>query len=303
MSRYYLGLDVGGTATRWALADEDGRLVKRGALSGATGHLFAEQPRADFVRMIQSVAAALDRYLPLAGVHAGVTGLGPKAFAEARTIMTPALGAAPSAIALDDDIALAYRAAFAPGAGHLISVGTGSIGLHIKPDGEVVRVGGRGLLIDDGGSGTWIALTALNRLYRLIDGQGAPVGAEILAKSLAAGVGGDSWDDARAYVYGSDRGRIGMLAPCVAQAASAGDPLALEILVDAAHELARLARALIGRAGNLPVAFVGGIIALHPVIKQTLAADLSGVETVFPKIDAAATAALLARDADQPATE
>lgn len=303
MSRYYLGLDVGGTATRWALADETGRLVKRGALGGATGHLFAEKPRADFAAVIDGVAAALERHVPLAGVHAGVTGLGPTAFSEARIIIGPAFSIAPDAIALEDDIALAYRAAFAPGEGHLISAGTGSIGLHLKATGEIIRVGGRGLLIDDGGSGTWIALTALDRLFRRIDEQGAPLGAEILAAALATAVGGGEWDDARRYVYGSDRGRIGMLAPAVAQAATAGDALALQVLTDAAGELARLARALINRAGALPVAFVGGIIALHPVIKQTLVDALPQADVRFPKIDAAATAARLAHDADHTILE
>ena len=72
-----------------------------------------------------------------------------------------------------------------------------------------------------------------------------------------------------------------MLAPSVAQAATAGDPLALAVLTEAAGELARLARALIGRAGHLPVAFVGGIISLHPVIKQTLLDALTDVDAAL----------------------
>jgi len=295
MSQYFLGLDVGGTATRWAVADETGRLVKRGALAGATGHLFAEDRRAEFVRMVDGIKSNIPRYLPITAIYAGVTGIGPSAFAEARAIMSPAFGAPPDAIALSDDIVLAYRAAFPPGAGHLISAGTGSIGLHLDQNDDVIRVGGRGLLIDDGGSGTWIALTALNQLYRRIDEFGYPQGAEILARFIATGVNGGSWDDVRRYVYGSDRGRIGMLAPCVAQAATEGDRLALDILDDAAHELARLARALIARAGNLPVAFVGGIMSLHPVIKLSLEKSMPDAELRFPKIDAAATAALLAQ--------
>jgi len=295
MSDFYLGLDVGGTASRWALADASAAIVRRGSLGGATGHLFAEGPRENFIRMIEGVAVALDGVKP-AGVFAGVTGLGPGAYAEAKTIISPRLGIAPDAIWLDDDIVLAYRAAFQPGEGHLVSAGTGSIGMHVDAEGRMIRVGGRGLLIDDGGSGTWIALTALDRMFRLIDEHGTPKGAEILADAVAAAVGGEGWDAVRAYIYGSDRGRIGMLATNIAEAANAGDPLALAVLADAGRELARLAQALSGRVGPRPVAFIGGIVSLHPVIVETLSASLPGTKLVFPRIDAAARAAALARD-------
>lgn len=295
MSGLYLGLDVGGTASRWALVDGDGTVVQRGALGGATGHLFAEGPRGDFVRMIDGVVVALGSVRPEA-IFAGVTGLAPQAFAEARAIMGPRLGVGPETIGLDDDIALAYRAAFRPGEGHLVSAGTGSIGLHIAADGTVIRVGGRGLLIDDGGSGTWIALTAIDRLYRVIDAHGGPVGTETLAGAIAGAVGDEGWDAVRSYVYGSDRGRIGMLARAVAEAAGAGDGLALAVLADAGRELARLAGALIGRAGMRPVAVIGGVVRLHPVIAETLRGALPDTQIVFPEIDAAATAGRLARE-------
>ena len=190
---------------------------------------------------------------------------------------------------------LAYRAAFAPGAGHLISAGTGSIGLHVTADGQIIRVGGRGLLIDDGGSGTWIALTALDRLYRLIDETGSTAGAQILADELFTAIGGSDWDATRAYIYGSDRGRIGALAQAVARAATKGDALALDILTQAGTELARLGQALVARAGHLPIGYVGGIIDLHPQIRLSLADALPDEVLLYPRLDAAAFAAQWAR--------
>lgn len=293
MSARFLGIDIGGTASRWVVTDAAGTEVARGAAAGATGHLFAAAERERFDRVIGEIAAA--RGGDVQAVQAGITGLGPQARADARQMLAARFGIGAEAVAVSDDMELAFRACFAPGEGHLVAAGTGSIGLHMTADGEVVRVGGRGLLIDDGGSGSWIALRALDRLYRQIDETGTPGEAQGLADALYAAVGGSGWDDVRSFVYGGDRGRIGMLAQAVAAAAKAGDPMAEAVLDDAARELARLARALLGRCGQRPVAFVGGVLALHPAVATGLEAALPEIELRFPRIDAALHAAQMAR--------
>src|SRR5690606_321284 len=116
-----------------------------------------------------------------------------------------------------------YVANFAPGEGHLVAAGTGSVGLHIAQDGSFVRVGGRGILIDDAGSGSWIALKALDQIYRILDHTGSFARAEALAEQMFAEIGGNRWHDVRQFIYAGDRGRIGSLAVAVARAAEAGD--------------------------------------------------------------------------------
>lgn len=291
----YLGIDIGGTASRWVLAGEDGAVLARGNAAGATGHLFNPAERERFRVALSAIGDAVRGHGP-AAVCLGIAGLGDAARGDARAIVSELLGIAAAHVGLSDDIELAFRATFAPGAGHLVSAGTGSIGLHIRGNGEIIRVGGRGLLIDDGGSGTWIALNALDQVYRRIDETGGPGEAVLLAAEMFADVGGDRWEDVRAFVYGSDRGRIGMLAQAVARAATKGDPVAADILNRAARELARLAQALRARAGDLPTAFVGGVLALHPSIRAVLDAEFGDGSLLFPVIDAAAHAARMARD-------
>jgi len=293
----FLGIDTGGTASRWVLIDAEGTLIARGAASGATGHIFNPVERERLLKALQTIAADLPSDAKVERVCLGLTGLGSGAIAGVAALVAETLMIEPAAVLVSDDIELAFRAAFAPGSGHLISAGTGSIGLHITADGSSIRVGGRGLLIDDGGSGTWIALQALDQLYRRIDETGGPADAMVLAEELFAAMGGDDWDATRAFVYGSDRGRIGTLAQAVAKAATRGDVLALDILNRAAVELARLGQALNSRAGEHPIGFVGGIIGLHSTIKTALNAALSGHAVVFPTIDAALHAANRARTA------
>ena len=191
---------------------------------------------------------------------------------------------------------LAWHTAFPRGGGHLVLAGTGSVGLSVDAGGGITLVGGRGALIDDGGSGAWIALRALDRVWRAIDHAGHPEGVKILARHLFAAIGGEDWEDTRRYVYGRDRGAIGRLATAVAAAAHEGDAAALEILHHAGQELARLGHALIARCGAAPVGLTGGVLALHPAIAAAMRADLPGVDLQPMTLDAAAHAAAMARD-------
>ena len=289
----HLGLDVGGTASRWVACAASGAVVARGQAAGATGHMFnpAEQDRIRLV--LGEVARALaDADCVARSLVAGITGYGETVAHELRALVRHILPEIRSVI-LVDDILLAYLTHFEPGEGHLVSAGTGSIGVHVARDGSMIRVGGRGILIDDAGSGSWIALQALDRLYRRIDSEGSLVGAEPLARHLFALIGGSEWHDVRQFIYGGDRGRIGTLAIAVARAADEGDALALGILREAGLELAHLGRALLSRAGHRPLRFIGGVLGLHPAILAEIRYALSDHDVSTAIADAALTAAQL----------
>ncbi len=254
-----LTLDVGGSASRWSLRDEGGDLAK-GELAGASGHLFVAAEEARF----RALAAALARALPQRPdeVLAGITGLdatAPEA-CLARAILAEALGAPAAAIGVTNDADLAYRSAFAPGEGILVYSGTGSVALHIRADGTEVRAGGRGMLIDDGGSAFWIGQQALRRAWReREENPTAPLSP--LANVLAEAMGGESWDHQRAYIYGGGRDAVAQLARVAASVADTED-----IFVGAGQELARLANILIRLVGPKPVALAGRAWLLHPAM-------------------------------------
>lgn len=241
---------------------------------------------------LQDVAhavAAAD--LTAISASAGLTGYGAPVADQVSALMVETFGVAADAIVLMDDIVLAYLGHFGPGEGHLISAGTGSIGVHVTAAGATIRVGGRGILIDDAGSGSWIALTALDRIYRALDHDGSFAQAGLLAHHVFDRIGGSQWHDVREFVYGGDRGRIGTLAVAVAQAAQAGDETALAILRQAGAELAQLATALLRRAGRHPVRVVGGVLELHPIIFEEMTRCLPGQDVRRAEGDAALAAA------------
>ena len=293
----HLGLDVGGTASRWTACGPDGGVLRTGSGSGASGHVFNPAEKLKFSKVLENIAAELATAdLTPVSLTAGLTGYGSPAAVKLRRLAAETLHVDPAAILLTDDISLAYLANFAPGEGHLVSAGTGSIGLHWSESGPI-RVGGRGILIDDAGSGSWIALRALDRMYRCLDHTGSFAEVEPLARHLLTAIGGEDWQDVRSFVYAGDRGRIGTLATAVARAAEEGDAAALAILEQAGAELALLAKALTARIGERPVGFIGGVLRLHPAILDSVRASL-GTELRLLEADASLAAARLQTLAD-----
>jgi N-acetylglucosamine kinase-like BadF-type ATPase len=226
-------------------------------------------------------------------VVAGITGLtgdSPEA-AVAAGILAQALAVPPECVRVEDDLWIGYHAAFRPGEGHVVYAGTGSVGMHLYADGRILRVGGRGMLIDDAGSAFWIGRQALDLVFRRID-DGAPPGA--LGEALFAAIGGSDWNVVRAHVYGGGRHAVAILARAVAEAAQGGDVAAQAILHEAGRELARLALALCRRAGDLPVVLLGRAASLHPGIEQGFRAGAPDIDMRRMDADAASAAARVA---------
>lgn len=293
----FLGIDAGGTAVRWVLCGPDGAALDRGEAAPVTGHLFLPEARAGFEHFAGELAALLvDRRV--GGIVAGITGLtGDSAEAtEAMRLLSEAFRLDPGRIAVQDDLWIGFHAVLRPGAGHVVYAGTGSVAMTIRADGSVLRVGGRGILIDDAGSAFAIGRAALSLVYRRID-RGEDAGA--LAREIYADIGGESWNAVRAHVYGGGRTAVALLARAVARAA-AHDDAALAVLDEAGRDLAELGRVLIGRAGPGDVVLLGRAAGLHPAIPAAMRAALPGVPVRQEIADAALAAARLACARSRP---
>ncbi|WP_426057691.1 BadF/BadG/BcrA/BcrD ATPase family protein [Janthinobacterium sp. PSPC2-1] len=268
-----LGIDAGGTQTRWALATVDGVIVAEGVVEGLSALQMSSDAgraavHATFTRLCQAVQAV---GRPRA-VVAGLTGFGGDDVVLAQTLA--ALLALDTAdVSIGNDIEIAYRDSFEPGEGYLVYAGTGSIAAWIDTDGGFHRAGGRGVLLDDGGGGYWIAREALRHIWRREDEAPGSWQSSPMAEAVFAHIGGSDWSLSRAFMYGQERGAIGRLALAVAASADA-DPLALDILQRAGQELARLALALTARYGPRPVVLAGRAAQLHPAIATAMRAAL-----------------------------
>jgi len=275
-----LGIDAGGTATRWALATASGKIVAEGEVAGLSAIQMADAEgrevlRATLTQLANAISAAATVAAPQQ-VFAGMTGFdkGSHVGKAIIDLMATAFALPANRISLGNDIDIAYLDIFTPGEGYVVYAGTGTVAAFMDDSGELHRAGGRGHLIDDAGGGYWIARQALRHIWRLDDAHPEGGYESPLSTEMFKMIGGSDWAASRNFVYGSSsRGEVGKLALAVA-AAAATDPAALAILQGAGIELARLAMVMTGRFGPRPMALAGRAIALHPAIEIACRAAL-----------------------------
>jgi glucosamine kinase len=288
-----LGIDAGGTRTRWALADRAGAIVAEGEVAGLSAtQMETGAGRTALHGRFVHLASAVHAHGRPSAIRAGVTGFGGGGDngAQLQSWLAALFDLPAARITLCNDIEIAYAACFEPGEGYLVYAGTGSIGAWIDAAGVFHRAGGRGVVLDDGGGGFWIARTALRHIWRIEDERPGAWQASPMARAVFDYIGGSDWALSRQFIYGQERGAFGQLALAVAASADA-DPAAADILREAGRELARLAVALCARFGARPVALSGRAATLHPLIFETMRA---GVPAGIPLAQAGSAAHLAA---------
>jgi glucosamine kinase len=269
-----LGIDAGGTQTRWALAGADGVVIAEGHVGGLSA---LQMNSGDGRYNVQTSIVTLARDVLLQGrpcrVRAGVTGFGGDGGEQIARWLSDLLALPPQAVVLSNDIEIAYLDSFEPGQGYLVYAGTGSIAAFIDSDGQFHRAGGRGGGLDDGGGGFWIAREAMRHIWRAEDDEPGCWKNSPLACAAFDFIGGSEWDLSRDFMYAHERGDVGKLALAVAACAET-DIIAHNILVGAGEELARLARSMLRRFGTRPIALSGRAAELHPLIFASMQAAL-----------------------------
>lgn len=285
-----IGIDGGGTSTRVAVADGDGReLLRR---TGAAGRVDPRQPAASaaaLIRLVREVAAETDTPLPAAALCAGLAGAGTASQRErVRAELVDAGVARRTAVVPDGQIAL--EGALAGAAGILLIAGTGSGAWGRAEDGRTARCGGWGMVVGDEGSGYAIARAALQAALRAADGRGE---ATTLLPELLAALGVAEPGEVPARIGTAEKGEIAALAPLVFRQASSGDAVAGRIVDEAVTELARHVHALIDRLGPwsapVPVVLHGGVFR-EPTVAERVEARLGAGAVAVARREAAADA-------------
>jgi glucosamine kinase len=266
MIEYLIGVDGGGTNTRIRLALPDGTELAQGrggpsglslgiaqawqAIEDAVGKAFA------MVGVSRPANGKLAIGLGMAGVHN-------KAWAAAFADANPGY----AVLRLENDGYTTLIGAHNGNPGTIVAIGTGSVGQALLPDGAQREVGGWGFPSGDEAGGGWIGLRAINHIEQVIDGRKP---ASPFAQELIDACGGGR-DAIQVWLAQATQTSYAALAPIVI-AHAATDSTAHGFLVDAAHEVAAIARAL-DPSGTLPLALCGGLGApLRPYLPPALLA-------------------------------
>ena len=278
--RRFLGIDGGGTKTRFLLIDESGRVLA----SHLEGSAYYLEIGLDGLKSM--LGRGIHRTLQQAGVRAEDlthTFVGIPAYGEDRSLLD-LLDAAPSealprnSYHCGNDMMCGWAGALAGEDGVNIVAGTGSIA-YGEYKGRSARAGGWGELFSDEGSAYWLAREGLQLFSRMSDGR-SPRGA--LYERVRQHFALQEDLDLCAAVYGTDvaqRSRLAQLSRVVAEAASAGDRSATELFLRAAREMIELIDAVrvrlqVPAAVRLAVSYSGGMFQLRALLLEPLAALL-----------------------------
>jgi glucosamine kinase len=261
------------------LANEHSQIIAEGVDAGLTALLLNDAfGLARLNTVLTSIKQAVNTQLAnmptpinaklgkLSQLNAGFTGIDGHS-EQLATVLAEMFGLPVNQVRTCSDVELAYRSIFVPTQGYVVYSGTGSIASYIDENDVHHRAGGRGVYLDDGGGGYWIAREALRGIWRQEDMVPGSWRQSVLAKAVFDYIGTGDWSGTRQFFYSQERGAVGMLAKVVADSADR-DPQALKILRQAGQELSRLALALIYRFGPKPVALLGRAAHLHPAIQQ-----------------------------------
>ncbi|HEX8756730.1 MAG TPA: BadF/BadG/BcrA/BcrD ATPase family protein [Steroidobacteraceae bacterium] len=276
----FLGVDGGGTKTRFLLIDQAGKVLAT-HLEGPAYYL-----EIGLDRLREMLARGIGETLRQARVREeelGYAFLGLPAYGEDSGLL-PALDAAPlqalphRRYRCGNDMVCGWAGALAGADGINIVAGTGSIA-YGEYAGRNARAGGWGELFSDEGSSYWLAREGLRLFSRMSDGR-LPRGP--LHEQVRRHFALQSDLDLCAAIYGKDiaqRSRFAQLSKLVAAAAAEGDRAALGLLEAAARELAEMIDAVRGQlqipaGASIPVSSSGGMFQPGNGLREALRCEL-----------------------------
>ncbi|MCT9934201.1 N-acetylglucosamine kinase [Planotetraspora sp. A-T 1434] len=310
MTALFVGVDGGGTSTRCVVAQETGEIAGRGRAGGANA-LSVKDPSANVLAALTAALGGLDR----SSVAGGVFGLAGAASAERVAGDAWRAAGLPGRPAVVPDVLVAFTSATACPDGTVLISGTGAVAARIHQWRVVRRADGLGWLLGDEGSGVWIGRRAVTAALTALDGRTAHTA---LTGRVAAVLGcafSDVPGDERAlaqailsavYARVAESGPawLGTLAPVADDLARRGDPVAGEILDEAARRLGRTARAVCqAGGGDGPLVLAGSLLTEPTELARRVRAELGQHAQWVPARDGAAGAAALALRAALPPGE
>jgi N-acetylglucosamine kinase-like BadF-type ATPase len=277
-----MGIDAGGTRTRASILAGDKLLAHAENGSIKRLRVGAEAAETHLRALLKEVYAQAG----VPGVYAASVGVASASMpgtAEWITAVFHDFAVERSEVVGDEVIAL--DAAFRGGPGILQIAGTGSNTIGRAPDGSRETAGGWSSHLGDEGSGYWIGLHSLRRALKAHDRE-QPT--QILEKI------GEIWgtpdlDDLVNLGDSTPGPDFAALAPAINELAEAGDPVAVDVLRQAAADLVEfvlLVRAKLHRkhkiAGELPVAWTGGVLSHMTLVREAFFAGLNAAAPLMP---------------------
>lgn len=227
------------------------RVLPSGRTGEGPGYTHGPDALHRMLDAIRTAATAAEVTGPVELVALGLTGY-PPASAEAFAADVGELLDADE-VRLTQDMVTAHAGALPEGYGVVVAAGTGLVCLAVDRDGTWRKLDGHGYLFGDAGSAFAIGRAGLVAVQRARDGRG-PV-TKLADTAL---------DPVTLYRSSTLVDDVARFAPEVLRCAAEGDPVAHDLVVRAAGDIAETIEAAVAQLageGPVPVACVGGLFA------------------------------------------
>lgn len=258
MTRYYIGIDGGGSKTDAVLFRSDGELVQR-VIGAGTNPNHTDQ--ADLAERFQTIFQKLlirIRPTEISGCFAGLSGSDhPLARRQLIECIRPSCPVPITHLQVGVDALNALWSGTDGEPGLVVIAGTGSIAYGIAANGDEFRIGGWGYQFGDEGSGYDIGRETVRRVLMTFDGRQRETQ---LTQVVMRYFHVDTISDIVPYIYRAPKKKIAGLVPFVEKSALHGDRPAADILERAAQSLTVLIEN--GRrriADGAPIVLAGGV--------------------------------------------
>ena len=253
-----IALDGGGTKLDAVLFDESGHILKHCVARGGNATDIGKEEA--LRRFDACMGTLLDGVSgPIDALYGGMAGVLPNGdfYSEhaSETIEC-------ASVRFDDDGCNLISGGVGQADGCGMVCGTGS-SLFVRISGQPLRhIGGKGYLIDTGGSGFDLGQQAIRMALRSVDGR---IGPTVLTELLAGILGMPVSDAVIPAVHAGGRPYIASFARAVFEGRARGDAVCQSIFENGAEQMADLTRAAERYfSGTFPVIAGGGIIGSYP---------------------------------------
>ncbi len=171
-------------------------------------------------------------------------------------------------IVITSDLEIALIGVHGKRQGLLILAGTGSAAYGITTNGHTHQTGGWGYLLGDEGSGYWIGLQMLKAYINRLDGY------DTLNSILCTQIEQTLQINTKAaildFMYTPSDPPVTAIASLAPLVLASDDPIASQIIEQAAQALYRLAAGVTDQLGHLPIRFAGGILSSENRLSRRL---------------------------------
>ena len=301
MAKYYIGIDGGGSKTKFLCFDSTGRECGAATTVGT----YCAQDGIDAV--LSRLQDGISRSLPEKTSDV-LIGFGMPAFGENHKLDALAAGKIRDAfssmkIHIDNDSAIGWAGSLAMEPGISVVAGTGSIAYGRDASGKTERCGGWHEFFSDEGSGYWLGKQLLQLFSQQSDGRLKKTVLYDLVRSKLSLQ--DDFDiiSLTNQHYATSRKDTAALQKILLEAARMGDPHALACYDRASEELSKLIVTALNKLGfpkKVSVSYQGGLFAIPDLIRNPVAHKVRAaafpreINFCQPKLDPCQGAVLLA---------